>query len=127
MEGKRGDGDGLLSCGRELREFRLNFLRSVGFTKFRKEDRKSVNALFYDEMNPYWVRLREVIEREKGMYIGRLKSYLYGAAPYDVYEYSGEEFEKYDSEFDVSRVNFRYWVEYRDRKSGEERQAAKLW
>lgn len=48
----------LLSCGTELSELRLRFLREAGFPSFRKEDRTSVNALFYDEMNPYWVRLR---------------------------------------------------------------------
>jgi len=82
----------ILANGKELEKVKREFLKSNGFTEFKKEDRKKINSLFYPgKSNIYWDVLYKSIEIEKEKVISSIREGLCSSnTPYKVYEVDGE-------------------------------------
>jgi hypothetical protein len=75
----------------KLNMIKKELLTSNGFPKFSKQDRESVNKLFYpNKENLYWTQLRFEIANANQLIISVLLNCLHGAnMPYNIYEFDG--------------------------------------
>ena len=114
---------------KSLTEIKKQYLIEQGFPKFNKSDREKVNALFYPENtdNPYMIKLKEEIEKNKQIICNFLVEKLYCSnVSYDVYEFDGIQLNKLMKGSDKLLVTFEEHIPYYYGKSGEKRRAAKL-
>lgn len=124
------------TISKNLNKIKSDFLTTNGFPTFSKEQRESVNQLFYpkNKENPYWNAMREEISNKKTVIINELVKGLTGITiPYTLYEFDGTSFHclntstttTHDGNY-VSSTTFEEHAEYYKMKNGAERSAAKL-
>jgi hypothetical protein len=80
-----------LQIPNNLREKRINMLKeefNEGY-KYKKEQRKEANKLFYDKNNEYFKKIIEIIEDHNDIFTGHLVSCVFPKLNYDVYGYNG--------------------------------------
>ena len=112
-----------------LTEIRKKYLNENGFTHFDKNQRHSVNELFYPEKkdNVYFAKLRECISENKTEISRQLVEPLFCSnVGYDMYEYDGTNFIQLNRIIDTSQITFEEHLPYYYDNSGTERKAAKL-
>jgi hypothetical protein len=110
----------------ELSAIKLKYLQENGFTKFDKDQRKSVNKLFYGD-NPYFNRIKEEILIHEE-FIGKdLCDLLHSSkiTHYPVYEFDGKSMYKVNSECQ-EMISFKEHLPYYMKKNNERRNTAKL-
>ena len=115
----------------ELNQTKSTFLTENGFPKFSKDQRDSVNQLFYpkNKNNAYWDAVRHAITNNKSVVIDALVKGLTGyTIPYSLYEFDGSSFHSLNTSTSTStgEVTFEEHADYYKMKNGEERSAAKL-
>ena len=114
---------------RALTEEKQRYLNENGFTEFDKTQRQSMNKLFYSKnnTNPYWNLLKEQISINKQKIMTQLIESLFCVnVSYDVYEFNGVSFTKLNQVIDLVNVSLEEHLPYYLKKTGEERDAAKL-
>ncbi len=118
---------------KELNQTKSTFLTENGFPKFSKDQRDSVNQLFYpkNKNNAYWDAVRHAITNNKSVVIDVLVKGLTGyTIPYSLYEFDGSSFHSLNTSTSTStstgEVTFEEHANYYKMKNGEERSAAKL-
>ena len=118
---------------KELNQTKSTFLAENGFPKFSKDQRDSVNQLFYpkNKNNKYWDAVRHAITNNKSVVIDALVKGLTGyTIPYSLYEFDGSSFHSLNTSTSTSTstgtVTFEEHANYYKMKNGEERSAAKL-
>ena len=113
-----------------LTEIKKNYLTEQGFPpKFNELDRDELNKLFKPENkeNPYMSKLKEEIEKNKQMICNFLIEKLYCSnVKYDIYEFDGLQLNKLIKPNDNSDITFGEYMPYYYKKSGEKRDATKL-
>lgn len=113
----------------KLNIIKTEFLITNGFPKFSKQERESVNQLFYpNRENKYWQQLRTEIENANHLIKSVLIYYLYGGAiPYNIYEFDGTSITNNTKQvIDLNKVSFDEYTPYYKTSNGEFRNAAKL-
>ena len=113
----------------KLNSIKNEFLITNGFPKFSKQERESVNQLFYpNRENKYWQQLRIEIENSNHLIKSVLIDYLYGGAmPYNIYEFDGASITNNTKQvIDLNKVSFEEYTPYYKTSNGEFRNAAKL-
>ena len=113
----------------KLNSIKNEFLITNGFPKFSKQERESVNRLFYpNRENKYWQQLRIEIENSNHLIKSVLIDYLYGGAmPYNIYEFDGASITNNTKQvIDLNKVSFEEYTPYYKTSNGEFRNAAKL-
>ena len=124
---------------KKLKKTKSEFLAANGFPTFSKEQRDSVNQLFYpkNKVNPYWDTMRDEIAKNKATVITELVKGLTGyTIPYPLYEFDGTSFQSLnaavsvndDAHADVTTrpTTLEEHADYYKMKNGEERSAAKM-
>lgn len=123
---------------KKLKKTKSEFLAANGFATFSKEQRDSVNQLFYpkNKVNPYWDTMRDEIAKNKASIITELVKGLTGyTIPYPLYEFDGTSFQSLnaavsvndDTHSDVTPLpTLEEHADYYMMKNGEERSAAKM-
>ena len=123
---------------KQLKKTKSEFLAANGFPVRIKEQRDSVNQLFYpkNKENPYWEKMRDEIAKNKSTVITELVKGLTGyTIPYPLYEFDGTSFQSLnaavsmndDAHADVTPLTtFEEHADYYMMKNGEERSAAKM-
>jgi hypothetical protein len=123
---------------KKLKKTKSEFLAANGFPTFSKEQRDSVNQLFYpkNKVNPYWDTMRDEIAKNKASIITELVKGLTGyTIPYPLYEFDGTSFQSLnaavsvndDTHSDVTPLpTLEEHADYYMMKNGEERSAAKM-
>jgi len=116
------------TISKKLNIIKKEFLTSNGFPKFSKQDRESVNKLFYpNKENLYWTQLRFEIANANQLIISILLDCLYGAnMPYNIYEFDGTSITNTKHVIDINNVSFEEYNSYYMTSNGEFRNAAKL-
>jgi len=112
-----------------LNIIKKELLTSNGFPTFSKQDRESVNKLFYpNKENLYWSQLRIELTNANQLIISVLLDYLYGAnMPYNIYEFDGISITNNSKQvIDINKVIFEEYAPYYMTHNGEFRNAAKL-
>ena len=112
----------------KLNIIKKEFLTSNGFPKFSKQDRESVNKLFYpNKENLYWTQLRFEIANANQLIISVLLNCLHGAnMHYNIYEFDGISITNTKHVIDINNVSFEEYNSYYMTSNGEFRNAAKL-
>ena len=112
----------------KLNIIKKELLTSNGFPKFSKQDRESVNKLFYpNRENVYWTQLRIEIANANQLIISVLLDCLYGTnMPYNIYEFDGISITNTKQVIDINKVIFEEYAPYYMTHNGEFRNAAKL-
>jgi hypothetical protein len=116
----------------QLNQIKTAFLTANGFPTFSKEQRESVNQLFYpkNKENPYWAGVRDEISKNKASVITELVKGLTGTTiPYPLYEFDGTSFQSLNVAHAIdstTTTTFEEHADYYKMKNGEERSAAKL-
>jgi hypothetical protein len=112
----------------KLNMIKKELLTSNGFPKFSKQDRESVNKLFYpNKENLYWTQLRFEIANANQLIISVLLNCLYGAKMhYNIYEFDGTSITNTKHVIDINNVSFEEYNSYYMTSNGEFRNAAKL-
>jgi hypothetical protein len=113
----------------KLNIIKKEFLIANGFPKFSKQDRESVNQLFYpNRENVYWQQLRIEIANANHLIKSILIDCLYGATmPYNIYEFDGTSITNNTKHvIDLNKVSFEEYTPYYMTSNGEFRNAAKL-
>jgi len=120
---------------KQLKKTKSEFLSTNGFATFSKEQRDSVNQLFYpkNKENPYWEKMRDEIAKNKSTVITELVKGLTGyTIPYPLYEFDGTSFHSLNAAVSANdssmqpTTTFEEHADYYKMKNGEERSAAKL-
>ncbi len=118
---------------KQLKKTKSEFLSASGFPTFSKEQRDSVNQLFYpkNKENPYWGKMRDEIAKNKASIITELVKGLTGyTIPYPLYEFDGTSFQSLNAAVSTNDAGVTTTLEehsdYYKMKNGEERSAAKL-
>jgi len=116
------------TISKKLNIIKKEFLTSNGFPKFSKQDRDSVNKLFYpNKENLYWTQLRFEIANANQLIISVLLNCLHGAnMPYNIYEFDGTSITNTKHVIDINNVSFEEYNSYYMTSNGEFRNAAKL-
>ncbi len=112
-----------------LTKIKKDYLKENGFDKFDKAQRPEVNKLFYpqNKENPYWLRVREEVSKNKDTILPQLLDSLYCSnVNYDIYEFDGTSFAKLNNHADMSSAKFEEHLPYYFDKKGKERETAKL-
>ena len=112
-----------------LTKVKKDYLKENGFTKFDKAQRPDVNKLFYpqNKVNPYWLRVREEVAKNKDKILPQLLDSLYCSnVNYDIYEFDGTSFSKLNDHADMSAATFEEHLPYYLDKKGKERETAKM-
>ena len=113
-----------------LTNIRKHYLLSYGFEKMDKSKRAEMNKIFYKSSspNPYWDKLRELINENKSHIIEQLVSALYCVnASYDIYEFNGTKIMKLNGlEKNNTNITFDEYDPYYYDSFGNQRQTAKL-
>ena len=80
-----------LQIPNNLKEKRINMLKEEFSEeyKYKKEQRKEANKLFYDKKNEYFKKIIEIIEDYNDIFTGYLVSCVFPKLEYDVYGYNG--------------------------------------
>ena len=102
-------------------------LDSNGFPKFVKSDRPRINELFYPSVpNKYFDELKNEIQNNNTLIKTKLVNSLYGTSlPYTLYEFDGTKITEIKlKNYDI--ITFEENKDYYYKKSGELREAAKL-
>lgn len=90
--------------------------------KYKKEQRKEANALFYDKNNPYFKEIIKTIDENKQSFTEVLIKYLYpDILPYPIYEYDGLELKNLKEGHSLKLMEIRRNTNYENNTS------AKLW
>jgi hypothetical protein len=113
----------------KLNMIKKELLTSNGFPKFSKQDRESVNKLFYpNKENLYWTQLRFEIANANQLIISVLLNCLHGAnMPYNIYEFDGTSITNNSNHaININKVIFEEYAPYYMTHNGEFRNAAKL-
>ena len=113
----------------KLNIIKKEFLIANGFPKFSKQDRESVNQLFYpNRENVYWEQLRVEIANANQLIISVLLDCLYGTTmPYNIYEFDGTSITNNTKHvIDLNKVSFEEYTPYYMTSDCEFRNAAKL-
>lgn len=104
------------------------FLEDNGFPEFNKKDRPSVNKLFYrDNNNPYWDKMKELIESCNSELCQLYSNDLFPSLPYNLYEFNGEIF--VDLNCKIVKTNLEHcekFYHYKDDINQKMRETAKL-
>lgn len=116
------------TISKKLNIIKKELLTSNGFPKFSKQDRDSVNELFYpNKENLYWTQLRFEIANANQLIISILLDCLYGAKMhYNIYEFDGTSITNTKHVIDINNVSFEEYNSYYMTSNGEFRNAAKL-
>jgi hypothetical protein len=117
----------LIDHNNELNILRKKYLLDSGYPKHNREKRSEVNALFYDSDNPYFKKLREMIELNKDIIVSEFKNKLYGNVkyPYDLYEFDSHNLTNLSS-ITINDISFEEYMPYYYDITGKRRQCAKL-
>ena len=113
----------------KLNMIKKELLTSNGFPKFSKQDRDSVNELFYpNKENLYWAQLRLELANANQLIISVLLDCLYGAKThYNIYEFDGTSITNNSNHaININKVIFEEYAPYYMTHNGEFRNAAKL-
>jgi hypothetical protein len=96
-----GKGSSLQTLRRKLLEnagFDKNWRKRVANEEEKKEMRKKMNSLFYDEKGPYWQGVRKHVEdNEKEILKELIKGMTAEGVPFPVYEVNGKAMKNLDS------------------------------
>jgi len=115
-----------LQIPNNLKEKRINMLKeefSEGY-KYKKEQRKEANKLFYDKNNEYFKKIIEIIEDHNDIFTGHLVSCVFPKLEYDVYGYNGTVLKDLNSL--SSKIHGQSQMIKRENKY-ETETAAKIW
>ena len=112
----------------KLNIIKKELLTTNGFPKFSKQDRDSVNELFYpNKENLYWTQLRLELVNANQLIISILLDCLYGAKMhYNIYEFDGTSITNNSQAINIDKVIFEEYAPYYMTHNGEFRNAAKL-
>ena len=116
----------LIDNDNSLKQIRKQYLINSGYPKHNREKRSEVNALFYGE-NPYFTKLRELIEIKKDIILDEFKNKLYGNVkyPYTIYEFDSYGLINLTS-IHINDITFEEHMPYYYDTYGKRRQCAKL-
>lgn len=116
----------LIDDAPQLKEVMATFLKENGITHYEKQKRTRINALFYYD-NPYWIKLKQSIEKNKLRIIEKLVSRMFCSnVPYDIWEFDGREMVLLNATYHNSDIRFEEYEPFYYTSKGVRRNCAKL-